>query len=583
MNVIDDHVLNEYIFQYLEPMFRFQAVSRVNKHLRSVVYSPANNSVLNLDFTRMYDISGDYSSVLLRAPSVQLPGTSGGSGSSSWLKRERGGNSVVPTALAAQGGEEMLHQKLWNTFEVDRLFGFGGIFSNLSQVKIKFKIDQIFNRELSEMIGYLREMESLVNIELISPPIDFVSEFFIDRKITDCYCLDEENINCVDERLENPEGEEFLINLEHLTLQDVEIDTMTKIFNYNIFIKFEKLREVFFNDIYSIKTNTASILSGSTPQSRSMSFDESTSVVGGPFGGIDQMSVTSPSMLSPSPPAQLILEDPFQFPPPVAQDLVHAKIEKIDLYMIPFNEAANFIKINFLHNFPNLRVLRIRCLSSAKHAGMLGSVLNYKFRKLPSLEEIEIGFLTTEFIRFIVDTCEPSSLRKLSVTSRLDFSGNSVSDELHDFGAKFTQLSDLNIRIHKNIQLEELCILFDETPLRSSLKRIKISWNLVNAIELDTLVKLRLILRGSNGVKFIVSSCSVVVINCTVESASYSNAFERYYYEFCEQRVYCECDECLDERVEESGIENEEHLRRIAMQEWRNELSEESRNILHSL
>jgi hypothetical protein len=566
MNKIGDDILNECIFEYLEPGFKFAVLSRLSRGFRTIVYRPENNSIVNFDFTKIYDSNS------LRAPSLAggwVPGMSGSSTCSFFIDKNQQKRESVTNV-------DKLHFKLWNTFDVNELFGEGGIFSKISQIKIKFKIDQIFNREFSELISHLRVMETLTKIELVSPPVDFVSELFLDQKITDCYCLDEDNINCVDERLENPEGEEFLSQLECLSLQDVEIDTMTKIFNYNFFLKFKSLKEIFFNDIYSIKTNTASILSGSTPRSRSMSFDES-SVVGGLY---DQQSIVTLSP-GPSPPSQLILDDPFQFPPRVSVDVVHDNIEKIDLYMIPFNEALNFIKINFLHNFPNLKVLKIRCLSSSKHAGLLTEVLRYQFASsgLPSLEEIEIGFLTAEFATLLIDVCEPNCLKKLSVTSRIDFSGESISEKLFDFGKRFN-LSEINFRIHKNTQLLEIIELIESTPLLHSLKKIKISWNLINSIEIDSLINLRGLLKNFN--KFIVSSCSVVVER-DAPKRIFISTFERFYFEFCQQRVYCECEECLDERDDETGIENEEHLRRIATGEWTEEISNDSRNILHSL
>jgi len=579
MNKLDESVICEYVFPFLEKSFRYRTISRLSRSFRQIVYRPENNGIVSLDFTKIYDVVGDYSAILARAPSVNFFYD---------RKQQKRFSTESQVSSAANGSSdecsslELLHQKLWNTFAMEDLFGEGKIFSQIKELRIKFKIDQIFNRELAELVGFVREMESVRRIELISPPVDFVIEMFLDRKITDCYCLDEENINCVDEKLENPEGENFLINLEQLWLQDVEIDTMTKIFNYNIFLKLKNLKEIFFNDIYSIKTSTASILSGSTPQSRSMSFDESSVVSGG--GGLDQVSFTSNSLLSPgpSPPAQLVMNDPFQFPPPVSQDVIHNRIEKIDLYMIPFNETLNFIKINFLHNFPNLKILRIRCLSSAKHASLLADVFRYKFidSGLPSLEEIEIGFLNSDFIRFIVDVCEPNALRKLSVTSRIDLSGSTIADELYDFGQKFSHLSELNLRINKNSQLEELIEFLANSSFFDKIEKIKLTWNLINSIELDTLVRFRDTLNMFG--RFIVSSSSLLAERKGPRKI-YTDAFERYYWEFCEQRVYCECEDCLDEREEETGVENEEHLRRIAREEWNIELSLESREILNSL
>ena len=551
MNTLDEVIISEYVFPYLDTWFRYRTMSQVSRSLHQLIYRPENNGIVSLDFTKIYDV--DYSN--------------GAIFSSRDRKQSR------KSSIESAGTNEELHQKLWNTYSVDELFGKNMIFSKIKELKIKFKLDQIFTRELAELVGFVREMDTLRRIELISPPIDFVIDLFLDKEITDCYCLDEDNINCVDEKLENPEGESFLVNLESLWLQDVEIDTMTKIFNYNIFLKFEKLSEIFFNDIYSIKTNTASILSGSTPQSRSMSFDEVSVLSAG-----DQISLSN-SMISPGPSPQLNMHDPFQFPPAVSQEVVHNRIEKLDLYMIPFNEALNFIKINFLHNFPNLKVLKIRCLSSAKHAGLLADVLRYKFNDagLPSLEEIEIGFLNQDFVKFIVNVCEPNSLKKLSVTSRMDLGGVSIADELYEFGCKFDNLLELNLRINKNSQLEELIEFIKDAKFYHKIQRIKITWNLINSIELDTLVTFRHLLAEFD--KFIVSSSSLFVERCGITKV-YSNAFERYFFEFCQERVYCECDDCLDEREEESGIENDQHLQRIAREEWNTELSSHSREIL---
>jgi hypothetical protein len=525
---LDENSISELV-SWLDTGFLFRVVSQLNTDFRRLVYKPDHNRSLFLDFSRIHELE-------------------------SFGRRHSSESSET----------DLLHLKLWKSFSADELFGDSKMFSQLEHVTIKFKFDQnIHSRDLEELAESLRRVRSIHSIELISPPVDFLTDLFTDLTMADCYCLDEDSVNCVDERLETYVGEGFFPQLESLVVQEAEIDSFGKIFNYNIFVKFKRLKEVVFNEIYSVRhSSTASVFS-TTPRSRSMSMEDASSFL---TDSVVNESLTLPSAASP----QVLTVDPFW----VCSTAVRAHpIEVIDLYMIPFNEAYDFVRHHFLDDsFPNLKTLRIRCISSTKHCNLLTSVMEKKFNTLPSLEEIEIGSLTKPLVEFL--TSAGRSLRKLSVTSRMDL--RNFVDDLWDFATTFP-LEELNIRISKSVQLDELAELIDQTTFwRKSLKRIKINWNLINSMSIETLVFFRHLFRHFD--HFIVSACGIVGTAVGEEVGRYSTPFEMFYYEFCEQRIFCHCTECLDR--EEPGEENELHLRRLALEEWETELSSELKQTL---
>ena len=237
-------------------------------------------------------------------------------------------------------------------------------------------------------------------------------------------------------------------------------------------------------------------------------------------------------------------------------------LERLDLYVIPFPELLNFLNNSFsIHSFVSLNFLKIRCLSSTAHADQLAAMIAAKVEPAgwPMLAELEVGIVTSHLVKVLTDKCHPHTLRRLAFTSRVDVAMGPDLGRLADF---FPNIEEISFRAKSSSQLIEFARVLSLSNWKSSIRKLKISWTVVNSISVDSLVRLRIAMRG---MPFFHAGPRMLRVDRKAHRDSVvhvGDAFDRFYRELCHDRIVCECDECAQGGVDES------HTWEMAEEEW---------------
>ena len=265
------------------------------------------------------------------------------------------------------------------------------------------------------------------------------------------------------------------------------------------------------------------------------------------------------SVLTISPPSRAVSRDELVVVEELPQQTTHG-LERLELYLLPFSELLNFLKLSFsTHRFPNLSVLKIRCLSNVAHADQLASVLSAKVGDggLPALADLDVGILTERLLNSVEAVCGQAGLRRLSFASRLEID---VATDLLGFAQQFPDVEELTVRVKHSEQLAALAAVVADSNWKQSLKKLKLTWSVINSISAEALVALRAAVAEARRVH--AAQRSFVIESRTKSAPAIVNPFERFFVELCRDRIVCECDECAYGDVDES------HILDLAQEEW---------------
>ena len=228
-------------------------------------------------------------------------------------------------------------------------------------------------------------------------------------------------------------------------------------------------------------------------------------------------------------------------------------LERMDIYVGPFPELLNvFQRALSTVSLSNLTFLRIRCPSTPSHPDKLASVISAKVsvNGWPSLNQLEVGFVTSSLVHSLRDRCP--------AVSRISFSDR-VDATLTEIACAFPQVHDLTLRVKHNGQLEELVQVYMNTSWRHSVDHLKVTWTVVNSMSVETLVALRVAV----GLRFF--HCSARSLHASdslcVRRESFFCAF---FDELCRDRIVCECDDCGGG----TGDVDACHILETAQEEW---------------
>jgi hypothetical protein len=167
----------------------------------------------------------------------------------------------------------------------------------------------------------------------------------------------------------------------------------------------------------------------------------------------------------------------------------------MDIYISPFPELLNFLRLSLSRvTLEHLSVLSLRCVGSSSQSDQLASVISAKVPRLgwTNLRELEVGVVTNALVSVLKERCP--SLRRINLSAQAEA-------RLVDIAHAFPQVSDLSLRVKSNDQLGELISVLHLTSWKSNIKRLKITWTVVNSIPAESLVKLRIALRDLAGIK----------------------------------------------------------------------------------
>ena len=170
-------------------------------------------------------------------------------------------------------------------------------------------------------------------------------------------------------------------------------------------------------------------------------------------------------------------------------------LEEMDVYISPFPELLNFLRLSLSRvTLEHLSVLSLRCVGSASQSDQLASVISAKVPRQgwTNLRELEVGIVTNALVSVLKERCP--SLRRINLSAQAEA-------RLVDIAHAFPQVCDLALRVKSNDQLGELISVLHLTSWKSNIKRLKITWTVVNSIPAESLVKLRIALRDLAGIK----------------------------------------------------------------------------------
>lgn len=319
-------------------------------------------------------------------------------------------------------------------------------------------------------------------------------------------------------------------NVKSVTIAEAELESVHDL----CFLTIPTLTELKLNELFLIKDQSILTIS---PPSRSSSFE-----------------------------GQIVERD--------ANTVAHG-LTNLELYLLPFSELLNFLKISFSsYTFPDLKRLQIRCLSGVSHADQLAAVLAAKAGDagLSALEDFDVGILTKRLLFTLETVCSGSSLRKLSFASRLEID---VSSDLSDFAHRFPAIENLSVRIKSSEQVVELATVVSNSNWSRSLTAVKVTWSVVNSIDGRALVRLRASLARSDNVH--ATQRTFILDDRVSIPISSKEPFEVFFNELCRDRIVCECDECS------CGEQDESHILELAQEEWYSlEIDQRTQFSLHS-